>query len=161
MKMNIFRIVISKTKDINENRRPKGLYIETNAKSKDEIELAYKAGVKIVGVDIQKILEIEDYSGYGELLEAYEKIKPMVIDGDLDISIIPEAMKYFGRKDFAKDSDIDDPEEYENDLVIDIPEYYLLWRATARLGNPDLIINDTDKSLDIDIGGNYEWFSSW
>ena len=168
MKLNIFRIVISQTKDMNENIQPFGFYIETNATSKDEIESAYKAGVQIVGVDIREILKgtpAPEFSGflepgYAQLLDAFEKIKPMAIEGDLEVSAAQNLMNYYGRKDFAKDADVDDPEEYENDVIINTPEYFLLWRATARLGNPDLIINETDIDLDIDIGGHYQWFTS-
>lgn len=167
-KMNIFRIVISQTKDMNENTQPFGFYIETNAASKDEIESAYKAGVKIVGVDVQDILkdnpspEFSEFlePGYAQLLDAFEKIKPLAIEGDLDVSAAQKLMDYYGRKDFAKDADIDDAEEYENDVIVNTPEYYLLWRATVRLGNPDLIINETDINLDIDIGGHYQWLTS-
>lgn len=159
MKMNIFRIVIEKKGSQEYSSLPFGFYIETNAGSIEEIQSAYYAGVQVVGVDILQITTSQSYSGYDELLEAYEKIKPLVLEGDLNISVAQKLMNYYNRKDFAKDSSIDDPEEYENDLIIDIPEYYVLWRAVTRLGNPNLIINETDQSLDIDIGGNSEFFS--
>jgi hypothetical protein len=158
--VNIFRIVIETQGPHDGCSREKGFYIETNALSPNDVISAYNAGAEKVGVDIQKILKDGRGSSdaYGRLIDSFGTIKPLLAEGDLEVSVAPKLMELYGRKEFAKDADLE-PEEYENDFLINTPEYFLLWRAIARIGNPDLILNEADHSLDVEIGGHPYDFS--
>jgi len=127
-------------------------YVLSNAKDTDELKAAYAAGVKVVGVDIEALCKGYEQSVVS--VEDFEKIKSKATHGELDMGA--------GEEFLAQYSDpVNDPPFQENEGGIDLVsyDYFRLWRATARIGNPNLtlsVVNEGIEELDIGGYGTYE-----
>jgi hypothetical protein len=119
------------------------VFVRSNARSRDEIDEAYRLGATAISFDIEHFMTFSPESPPHSIntisMDAFESIKQraQVVDLKPDLNLTPDVFEVINGR-----------------VKVTPGQYFLLWRATARIGNPalhlDVVSDDTPM---INIGG--------
>ena len=154
---NVFQIVVGAGYiDHNSFTYGETFYVSTNAKTVDELQKAYLAGVEKTDVDVQK-----DCTG-SIWLKDFQKIENLAIQDDLtdraDSKLAlntADVIENFDDEDRVEGIEGESPFYWvkgSEGLSLTSWTHYQLWRAIVRIGNPSLTMK-LSEPLSINIGG--------